>query len=106
VKRANATSPGSNLGFLKGSVRHLTILSLAKRKTQRLRPRSRAKSVDGWTRHQTRSLNDLCVPYGNHLEALKGDREGQHSIRVNNQWRICFRRQGQDAFDVEIVDYH
>ena len=56
--------------------------------------------------HQARDLSDLRVPYGNHLEALKGDRKGQHSIRVNAQWRICFRWQDQDAFDVEIVDYH
>jgi proteic killer suppression protein len=56
--------------------------------------------------HQARSLNDLRVPYGNHLETLKGDRVGQHSIRVNDQWRICFRWQGEDAFNVEIVDYH
>ena len=56
--------------------------------------------------HQARSLNDLRVPYGNHLEALKDDRKGQHSIRVNDQWRICFRCQGQDALDVEIADYH
>ena len=56
--------------------------------------------------HQARSLNDLRVPYGNRLEALKGDRQGQHSIRINDQWRICFRWRGQDAFDVEIVDYH
>jgi proteic killer suppression protein len=56
--------------------------------------------------NQARSLNDLRVPYGNHLEALKGDRKGQHSIRINDQWRICFRWEGQDAFEVEIVDYH
>ena len=56
--------------------------------------------------HQARSLNDLRVPYGNHLEALKGDRAGQHSIRINDQWRLCFRWQGQDAFNVEIADYH
>ncbi len=56
--------------------------------------------------HQARSLNDLRVPCGNHLAALKDDRKGQHSIRVNDQWRVCFRWQGQDAFDVEIVDYH
>jgi toxin HigB-1 len=56
--------------------------------------------------HQARRLDDLRVPFGNHLEALKRDREGQHSIRVNNQWRICFRWQGEDAPDVEIVDYH
>jgi proteic killer suppression protein len=56
--------------------------------------------------NQARSLNDLRVPYGNHLEALKGVRKGQHSIRINDQWRICFRWEGQDAFGVEIVDYH
>ena len=56
--------------------------------------------------HQARSLNDLRVPYGNHLEALAADREGQHSLRVNDQWRICFRWQGEAALDVEIVDYH
>ncbi len=56
--------------------------------------------------HQARRLEDLRVPYGNHLEALKGDRKGQHSIRVNDRWRICFRWEGQDAFGVEIVDYH
>jgi len=56
--------------------------------------------------HQARTLNDLRAPYGNRLESLKGDRKGQHSIRVNDQWRICFRWQGGDAFDVEIVDYH
>lgn len=56
--------------------------------------------------HQARSLNDLRVPKGNHLEALKDDRAGQHSIRVNDQWRVCFRWRGQDAFDAEIVDYH
>jgi proteic killer suppression protein len=56
--------------------------------------------------HQARSLNDLRVPYGNHLEALKDDRKGQHSIRINDQWRICFRWHGEDALDVEIVDYH
>ena len=56
--------------------------------------------------HQARQLNDLRAPYGNRLEALKGDRKGQLSIRINDQWRICFRWQGQDAFDVEIVDYH
>ena len=56
--------------------------------------------------HQARRLDDLRVPYGNHLEALKGDRNGQHSIRVNDQWRICFRWEDQNASDVEIVDYH
>lgn len=53
-----------------------------------------------------RTVNDLLVPPGNRLEALKRDRRGQHSIRINDQWRVCFRFGGGDAFDVEIVDYH
>jgi proteic killer suppression protein len=53
-----------------------------------------------------RRLDDMRAPPGNRLEALKGDRAGGHSIRINDQWRICFRWQGEDAFDVEIVDYH
>jgi proteic killer suppression protein len=51
-------------------------------------------------------LNDLRVPPGNRLEALKGYRSGQHSIRINNQCRVCFRWQEGGAEDVEIVDYH
>ena len=52
------------------------------------------------------TLADLRVPPGNRLEKLSGDREGQYSIRINDQWRICFRWGGGDAHDVEIVDYH
>lgn len=52
------------------------------------------------------ALQDLAVPPGNRLEALKGDRRGQHSIRINDQWRICFRWSDAGADDVEIVDYH
>ena len=51
-------------------------------------------------------LDDLRMPPGNRLEKLKGDREGQHSIRINKQWRICFRWRLGHAHDVEIVDYH
>ena len=51
-------------------------------------------------------LRDLRIPPSNHLEALRGDRLGQWSIRVNQQWRICFRWEGGNACDVEIVDYH
>ncbi len=51
-------------------------------------------------------LDDLRVPPNNRLEKLKGSRAGQFSIRVNDQWRVCFRWQGSDAHDVEIVDYH
>jgi proteic killer suppression protein len=56
--------------------------------------------------HQARRLEDLRAPPGNRLEALKGDRAGQHSIRINDQWRICFRWEGVDAFEAEVVDYH
>lgn len=56
--------------------------------------------------HAAERLDDLRVPQGNRLERLKGGREGQHSIRVNDQWRICFRWAGGDAFEVEIADYH
>jgi proteic killer suppression protein len=52
------------------------------------------------------TLSDLRIPPGNRLERLSGDRAGQHSIRVNQQWRICFRWQSGNAHDVELVDYH
>ncbi len=51
-------------------------------------------------------LEDLRMPPGNRLEALRGDRAGQHSLRINGQWRVCFRFQDGHAYDVEIVDYH
>jgi proteic killer suppression protein len=51
-------------------------------------------------------LEDLRVPPGNRVENLQGDRAGQHSIRVNDQWRVCFRWDGADAYDVELLDYH
>jgi proteic killer suppression protein len=53
-----------------------------------------------------KDLNDLQVPPGNRLEKLAGDRRGQHSIRINDQWRICFRWRDDGPSDVEIVDYH
>jgi proteic killer suppression protein len=56
--------------------------------------------------HRATIINDLRVPPGNKLKKLKGDREGQYSIRINDQWRICFQWSGQDASNVEIVDYH
>ena len=61
----------------------------------------RLRQLDAATR-----LDDLRLPPSNRLEALKGDRTGQHSIRVNDQWRVCFRFVDGDAFDVEITDYH
>ncbi len=51
-------------------------------------------------------LRDLASPPGNRLEALRGEREGQHSIRINDQFRLCFRWENGDVYDVEVVDYH
>jgi proteic killer suppression protein len=51
-------------------------------------------------------FNDLRLPPANRLEKLSGSREGQHSIRINDQWRVCFTWRNRDAYDVEIVDYH
>ena len=56
--------------------------------------------------HRARKLDDLRAPPGSRLEPLRGDRKGQHSIRINGQWRICFRWHNGNAYDVEIVDYH
>lgn len=56
--------------------------------------------------HAAHALEDLRVPPGNRLEALRGDRAGQHSIRVNDQWRLCFVWQNGHALAVELVDYH
>lgn len=56
--------------------------------------------------NRARTLDDLKRPPGNRLEALKGNRKGQYSIRVNDQWRICFKWSNGDVYDAEIVDYH
>jgi len=56
--------------------------------------------------HRARTLQDLMQPPGNRLEALHGDRQGQCSIRINDQWRICFKWVDGDGHEVEIVDYH
>ncbi|MFN3624487.1 MAG: type II toxin-antitoxin system RelE/ParE family toxin [Hyphomicrobium sp.] len=68
-----------------------------------IQERARAKllAIDAAKR-----LDDLRQPPGNRLEALAGDRKGQHSIRINDQWRICFVWRDGEAFDVEIADYH
>jgi proteic killer suppression protein len=55
---------------------------------------------------RSKSLNDLRVPPSNHLEALSGNRKGQYSLRINDQWRICFVWKDGDAYNVEIEDYH
>lgn len=72
--------------------RFVNIESIARRKLRQLEIASR--------------IEDLRVPPGNRLEALKGRRAGQHSIRVNDQWRVCFRGTDSGVEDVEIVDYH
>ena len=59
-----------------------------------------------WMIDAATSINDLKIPPANCLEKLKGKRKEQYSIRVNDQWRICFRWHQQDTFDVEIIDYH
>ena len=92
------------------------IKSFADRATERLFQRRRVASLpadlQGTALRKLRlldaatRLDSLRVPPGNRLEALKGDRAGQHSIRINDQWRICFRWQDGDAFEVEIADYH
>ena len=56
--------------------------------------------------HWATDLHDLAVPLGNRLEALQGNRKGQHSIRINDRYRLCFVWRNGDAFEVEIVDYH
>ena len=56
--------------------------------------------------HRATQLNDLRVPASNRLHALRGDRKGQHAIFINKQWRVCFRFERGDAYDVEVTDYH
>ena len=56
--------------------------------------------------NNAKNINDLRIPPANRLEKLSGNREGQHSIRINDQWRICFIWRDGDAYDVEITDYH
>lgn len=80
--------------FIDGSVKKLPS-EIAKRAVRKL------DMIDNAFR-----LDDLRVPPGNRLHALSGDRTGQWSISVNDQWRICFRFEGEDAFDVELCDYH
>lgn len=65
------------------------------------RARSKLLVIDAAKR-----LDDLRAPPGNRLEALRGDRKGQHSIRVNNRWRVCFLWRDGDTWDVELADYH
>ena len=92
------------------------IRSFADRETEKvfLRLRSRKLPNDVQRRANRKllildaaeSVNDLRIPPGNRLERLSGSRKGQHSIRINDQWRVCFRWSRGDAYEVEITDYH
>lgn len=59
-----------------------------------------------WMIDAAQTINDLRVPPANHLEKLKGNKQGQYSIRINGQWRICFKWHQGDAYKVESIDYH
>jgi len=59
-----------------------------------------------WMIGAAQTINDLRVPPANHLEQLKGNKQGRHSIRINEQWRICFKWHQGDAYEVEIINYH
>ncbi|WP_028821838.1 type II toxin-antitoxin system RelE/ParE family toxin [Propionimicrobium lymphophilum] len=92
------------------------IVSFADRDAERLFQRQRVKRIDPRLHKKALmkllildaavSLDDLRVPPGNRLEMLKGDRSGQHSIRINNQWRICFVWTSGGPAEVQLVDYH
>ena len=76
-------------------------------KSRRLPPEIRKRATMRLTQLDAATkIGDLRFPPSNHLEALKHDRKGQWSIRINDQWRVCFRFERGDAFDVEIADYH
>jgi proteic killer suppression protein len=90
--------------------------SFSDKDAERIWRRERSKRLDQPTQRSAlrkllimdaaETLDDLRVPPGNRLEKLRGDRRGQHSIRVNQQWRICFRWTAAGPVDIEIVDYH
>ena len=92
------------------------IRSFADKDTERLWNRERVRSIDSRIHSvalrklrqlgYAQTLDELRIPPGNRLEALKGDRRGQFSIRINDQWRICFRWSAAGPEEVEIVDYH
>ncbi|HOT29183.1 MAG TPA: type II toxin-antitoxin system RelE/ParE family toxin [Candidatus Ozemobacteraceae bacterium] len=92
------------------------ILSFSSKETEIIFNRGRSKRIPSEIQrialrkllqlHAAVSLDNLKIPPGNRLEELKGPRKGQHSIRINDQWRICFRWNNGNVLDVEIVDYH
>jgi proteic killer suppression protein len=92
------------------------IKSFRDKDTEKIFARHFVKKFPSDNQHQARiklimldaapELNALRIPPGNRLESLKGDRKGQHSIHINDQWPICFKWKAGDAYDVEITDYH
>jgi len=92
------------------------IRSFKSKEAQKVFNRDRSKKLPGEIQqvalrklkmlNRSQNLQDLRVPPSNRLERLKGNRKGQYSIRINDQWRICFRWERGDAYEVEIVDYH
>lgn len=91
------------------------IISFAEKETRALFETGKSRRWNSISRVAVRKLvqidsvtrlDELGMPPGNHLETLKGDRAGQHSIRISDQWRICFRWETDGAYEVEIVDYH
>ena len=90
------------------SVKDKRLLEIAAGRVPKRFPADLAMAVERRFRSLivARTLDDLREPPGNRLEALRGDRAGQHSIRVNDQWRICFWWNADGAHDVELVDYH
>jgi len=92
------------------------IVSFASRETELIRSGHRSRKLPGDIQsialrklrmlNQARVLSDLRIPPANRLEALRGSRAGQHSVRINDQWRICFVWSANGVSDVEIVDYH
>jgi proteic killer suppression protein len=90
------------------SVKDKRLLEIAAGRVPKRFPADLAMAVERRFRSLivARTLEDLREPPGNRLEALRGDRAGQHSIRVNDQWRICFWWNADGAHDVELVDYH
>ncbi len=92
------------------------IKSFRDKETEKIFNRRFSKKIPSEIQHQARrklilldaatEINVLRIPPGNRLEALKGDRKEQHSVRINEQWRICFTWKAGDVYDVEITDYH
>ncbi len=91
------------LSFACGETERIFSAELARRFPATIQRGARRKLL---ALHAATELRHMAVPRGNRLEALKGGRKGQHSLRINDQWRICFRWEDGNAYEVEIVDYH